>query len=411
MRSTSTRFFSVLLLLGGLTLGAADLTPEQQAAKERIEKFLALNPAAGGLMFSLAKIHAQAGRSAEAISWLNRALDTGIALDPAGTPAFAGLHSAPGFQDVLRRAAAGMTPVIGSTLKYRLLEKDIEPEGIAYDPVGKKFYLGSIRKCKIIAVDADGTAHDFAPPGQSGLMGVLGMKVDAGSRHLWVNANTNGAAAGSEAGSGLFEFDLPSGRLLRKYLLDHRSGKHLLNDLVLTPAGDVFLTDSESGFIYRAARGSDRLEIFAGAAGEFMYLNGITCDESGERLYISDFLKGISILEIATRKIMALDHKADVSTLGIDGLYYDRGSLLAIQNANGGERVLRFFLDGDGRRVAGLRVLDQGNPLYHTPMTGVIVDRSFCFVAYGRAGDLPKGPPGQKEPPQETVVLSLPLDR
>jgi sugar lactone lactonase YvrE len=44
---------------------------------------------------------------------------------------------------------------------YTLAEKDLIPEGVAYDAKGKKLYVGSIHKRKILSIDARGVVKDF----------------------------------------------------------------------------------------------------------------------------------------------------------------------------------------------------------------------------------------------------------
>ncbi len=113
-------------------------------------------------------------------------------------------------------------------------------------------------------------------------------------------------------------------------------------------------------------------------------------------------------MEIATKKLTTLGHAGDVSTLGIDGLYLYGNSLIGIQNSCGLERILKYELDDRGERVTGLRVLERGNGLYHTPMTGAIVGHELFFVAFGRPPKAASAA-GSKAPPQETVIHRLPL--
>src|SRR5687768_6007806 len=67
-------------------------------------------------------------------------------------------------------------------------EKDIIPEGIAYDQKTKTLFLSSINKSKIVAINAAGKVDDFVASGANGLRQVLGMKVHNGQ--LWACNNT-----------------------------------------------------------------------------------------------------------------------------------------------------------------------------------------------------------------------------
>ena len=68
---------------------------------------------------------------------------------------------------------------------FRIADPDLIPEGIAYDPKTRTFFVGSTFKRKIVAVDAAGRARDFTTEAQDGIFGVLGLRVDADRRILW----------------------------------------------------------------------------------------------------------------------------------------------------------------------------------------------------------------------------------
>ncbi len=76
-----------------------------------------------------------------------------------------------------------------------------------------------------------------------------------------------------------------------------------------------------------------------------------------------------------------LTHPENVSLAGIDGLYFHRKSLIAIQIDNNRNRVIRFFLDNKIRRVERARIIESGNPVFQNPTTGVIVADTFYYIA------------------------------
>jgi len=65
---------------------------------------------------------------------------------------------------------------------------------------------------------------------------------------------------------------------------------------------------------------------------------------------------------------------------GIDGLYYYRGSLLAVHMTS----VRRHRLDEKNTRVLSTDVLETNHPLFDTPTTGIIVGSDFYYVANGQ---------------------------
>ena len=128
-------------------------------------------------------------------------------------------------------------------MAFTIPEPDLVPEGIAHDPTTGTFFVGSTYKRKIVAVDRNGTARDFTTEGQDGLLGVVGMKVDVARRRLWaaagdagVNMPMKGMDARTRGRSGVFMYDVETGKRLRRYLLDAPGEEHFLNDLVVAPS-------------------------------------------------------------------------------------------------------------------------------------------------------------------------------
>ena len=112
-------------------------------------------------------------------------------------------------------------------IAFTIPEKDLIPEGIAHDPITNKLYVSSTFKRKIIEIDmATGQSKEFIREGQDEIPGVLGMRIDPKRRHLWVSAATAGEAMpvrGLEETTdqtGLYQYDLSTGKLLMRYTLD-----------------------------------------------------------------------------------------------------------------------------------------------------------------------------------------------
>ena len=74
------------------------------------------------------------------------------------------------------------TPHILTTLE----ERDLIPEGTAYDPVTEQVFISSMYKRKIVAIRNDGSHYDFAKEASDDLWATFGMEVDPLRRKLWV---------------------------------------------------------------------------------------------------------------------------------------------------------------------------------------------------------------------------------
>ncbi len=123
----------------------------------------------------------------------------------------------------------------------------------------------------------------------------------------------------------------------------------------------------------------DELEIFA-SLEPYSYPNGIALSKDENKLYVAN-LNGISIIDTKTGKTAPLAHNESIALAGIDGLYFYQNSLLAIQNFESPNRVVRFELNETGDRIDRAVVLESNHPLYNIPTTGVLDGKHFYYIA------------------------------
>jgi hypothetical protein len=115
--------------------------------------------------------YATIGDGAKALDLLERMAEAHTGMDPkapAGRP-FKNIANDPRFLSLVAQIEKENPPVVRSTTALLISERDVFPEGIAYDPVGKTFYVSSISKHKILAGSLDGSTKDFKASGQDGL--------------------------------------------------------------------------------------------------------------------------------------------------------------------------------------------------------------------------------------------------
>lgn len=304
-------------------------------------------------------------------------------------------------------------PVSSSTPAFTIAEKDLIPEGMTYDPVEECFYFGSIWKCKIIKVDKYGNVSDFTKEKQDGLRVVLGMEIDPVRRELWVASAVGSARPdipASEMGwSGLFRYNIESGQLTGKYTIQEKDVLHFFNDMTITPAGDVFVTDTYDGSIYTVNASKDTLELYL-KDDSFIYLNGICLNNNGDKLYVSSSGDGVLKIDIETSKHFLLTHPEDISLYGIDGMYFYKNSLICMQN--GLQRVSRFYLNEKGNKVLGMKIIESRNPRFNWPTTGAIVDDSFYYIANSQIRSFnPDGSVFPSEKLKEVIILYTDLKK
>jgi hypothetical protein len=396
-----------LLLALALSLPAAG----QQAPSEiqRTEQMLQAAPDHGGLWLAMATAQAKAGNKAEALRWLEKAVSRGLDFDLPDDPTLAQLRETPEMKELLARAAANRRVVNRGRVAFRIPEKELIPEGIAHDPETGAFYVGSINRRKIVRIDKAGKASDFTTSGQDGLWDVLGLRIDPAARTLWACSGAGPSSGELDGTSSLFRYDLATGKLLGRHDLPGKP--RLCNDIALGK-DEVFFTDSKGGMLHRLRRqGNDyRLETFVGP-GTFIYPNGVAISPDFGKLFVADFKKGLSIVDVASGQVRPLPHPERVHVAGIDGLYFHRGSLVAVQNSAGTERIVRFRLNAALDAIESEEVLESRNPLFDIPTTGVLVGGTLNVIVNSQLDSLDEqGRLKTGGVLTEPVILEIPVD-
>jgi sugar lactone lactonase YvrE len=273
-----------------------------------------------------------------------------------------------------------------SQVAFKIEERELIPEGIAYDPRARIFYVGSTYKRKVVSVDEKGVVRDFTGEAQDGLLGALGMKVDTKRRLLWVvSSNAGGAMPGKGLDkdclgcSAVFKYDLRAGRLIKKYVLSNKPSVHFLNDLTINSRGDAFITDTVTGDIYLISRRKDELELFSNL-GQKAFPNGIDLSGDEKHLFVAA-AGGIQVINLRDKRSRTLKMPDGVSPVVIDGLYFYKGGLIAIQPFADQRKVVRYSLGEEANAVTKVEVIEPEHPLFNQPTTGVIVGKDFYYIA------------------------------
>ena len=379
---------------------------------ELLSAAFALRPNHPTLMYNMAGAHALLGRKDEAITLLTRVANMGLIYPAEEENDFAAIKDTAGFGAALLTFKKNKAPVNTSRTAFTLTEKGLIPESVAYDPIAKTFYVGSVYRRKILSVDHRGTVKDFASE-MDGLWSAFGMKVDPKRRLLWVataaHSKMSGFKENENGSSAILKFDLTSGKLLKKYLAPADSAKHWLGDLVISAEGDVFATDSLTPAVYTIDHRKDRLDLFL--KGEpFVSPQGLDFSANQRELFVADYTKGLFVIDLQTKQVTSILPATDVALLGIDGLYFHKDTLLAIQNGTNPHRVVRFFLDKSGRKITKWETLEANNPLFDEPTLGVRVKDEFYYVANSQWEKVnQKGELAPAEKLQEAVILKLKL--
>jgi hypothetical protein len=224
-----------------------EIPPATAQEIQLLQKILTDRPNDPAALFNLALDEATIGDRDQAIGLLQRMAEAHTGMDPkqpAGRP-FQSFYEDPRFVSLVEQIEKENPPVVRSTPAITIRERDLAPEGIAYDPVEKVFYLSSLSKEKIVRVTWEGEIQDFKSTGQDGLGRTLGMKVDAKRRILWA-VSINPHPDPKQSPAGVFQYDLKTRALRFKHRLPP-GAQGFLNDVALTASGEGFATNTGTG--------------------------------------------------------------------------------------------------------------------------------------------------------------------
>ena len=377
------------------------------------EEIARLRPGDVWILYNLACARALNGQTDAALDALSGIVAHRVAMDLGGEKDFDSIRATDGYRRLAVRMDALRKERIdaGASAAFTIVEKGVVPEGVAYDPASKSFFVASVNKGQLYRVGADGRSSVFVRPG-TGLRSPLGVGVDAKRRTLWVVsesiAHLNGGKEGDPPDSGLFAFDLDTGKLRRRYAPPPSEKPPHFDDLGVAADGRVYVNDGFHPRIYTLSPGGDSLELWF-ESEEMGGTQGLAPTPDGRTLYVSDY-RDIWRVDVASKKASRLLPPADLSLNGADGLMYSEGRLAAIQNGIEPQRAIVLDLSADGTAIARSRILVMNDPVLDEPTLGTIVDGVLYFSANNQGHRYRDGKnPPKPEDLRDAVILRVPL--
>jgi sugar lactone lactonase YvrE len=344
---------------------------EIRAQIAAVEKLQPKFPDQGAVLYFLATAKEHLRETREPLDLLKKCLALQEGFDPSGDPAFLELKELKEFNALIEGVHRDFPAAMQAREAFRTSEKDLVPEGLAYDAQRNVFYLSSLNRRKIVQIGLDGSISDFVPGDRFDLLPVLGIRLDPNTDTVW-------AASFKDSGqTELLHFDA-TGKLLGRFRPDG-SAKHGFNDLVIRKNGEVILTDSLANEVLRFDPVTRSFKVLP-VHRPLFYPNGIALSGDDRTLYVADSL-GVVRVDLTSGQTHDVNPGPRSTLAGIDGLYWHSGRLIAIQNGIGSPRVAAFHLSGDGLRVTQTTVLENRTNFCVLPTTGAIRGSDFFFIA------------------------------
>lgn len=377
------------------------------------KRALGLDPANPRLIYNVACGEALQGNAPEAVRLLDQLLARRLDLGAETDSDFAGIRKTQDWTGFQSRLAELRKPLVHSEVAFRLPDPGLVATGIAVDPRSGDTYIAIVRQRKILRRTKKGDVSDFITSGQDGFLAGDSLAIDP-VRHL-LFASTSavpymvGYSKEDYGRSGVFAFDLKSGRLVKKAMLPADGTRHILNALAVDRQGNVYVSDTGRSGIYLLRRAASDLEEFI-APSLFAATQGLALSADEKTLYVADYTDGLWALDIASKSRRRLEEPATVWLGGMDGLSRAHNGLITVQIGPKPERVLRIRLDPKGQSITTVDVLEMSHPDYGGPIQGTVAGNEFLYVANSQL-DLGNGQTGafNVDRARPTVVLRLPL--
>ena len=389
-----------LALLAALHGVALAQPPRSELIRERLKT----RPNDPTLYYYLALAEFTEGDKPGGLEALERIVSLGNGLLPLRGIGFDQVWDDPEFQRI-RGLLERKLPKVTSAKEAFRLDKNLIPEGIAYDPQSRSYFVGSIAERKIVRIDAKGAISDFSRPGD--LQQVLGLAVDPRRRQLHAVSTSLVAGTPDSTSNHIVTYDIATGGLVRSVLV---AAAAQLNDVTVAPSGEIYTTDSRAGGVFRIRPGSEAVDTVA-APGTLPGVNGLALAKDGTALYLAHST-GIARWELASQELLGrIEIPPGETIAAIDGLYADGDALIGIQNVTNPGRVVRIALRADGKGVDRVEtLLSHHHPALDEPTTGAIVGRSFALLATTQVGLFtPEGRIQAPEKLKRPVVLLIPI--
>jgi len=359
--------------------------------RKAMEQLNEKRPYNGGYMYQLVIAHALLDEKTPAYDVMLRMQRQGLAYDFSKVESTMNIRNTEVFDYVNDLMVMAAEPMGESEPVFTLPEDVLMPETITWDESRQKFLVGTMVTGSILAVGKDGQVTELLRANDENRMwAVFDILVDEKHKRLWVTSAANPGFSGfdpvDKGRSALYEYNLETLELVRRYPVPVDGRPHSLGSMVLSPNGDIYIADRVLPIIFSKPANEQKLKAVA-ASMEMVSLRGIAMRPDGHIIYVADRELGILIIDIEAGRTGKLAVPDTMNLGGIEDLHLWNNHLVIIQNGNKPQRVMRLELDSSGTQVTAVRPLAIAQPEFDFPSYGTVVDDDFFFFANSQWGN------------------------
>ena len=386
---------------------AAYTAKDYLTLRKTLESLQKLRPNNSEYMYQLAIAHALLDEKTEAYNLMLIMQRQGLAYDFEESDDTVNIRGTQVFDHVNDLMKLAASPMGESEQVFVLPQSVVFPEAISWDESRQKFLIGTIAEGQIFAVGKDGQLSELLKANnENGLWAIIDILVDQERNRLWVTSASMPVFSRydpiDKGRSALFEFNLETLELIRRYPVPVDGRSHVPGSMVLSPKGDIFIADRALPLVYSKAAGEQKLKPVL-ALREMISQRGIAMQPDGRLMYVADREMGILVVDLEARQAGFLEVPDTLNIGGRDGLYLKDNRLFVIQNGIRPQRVMRLQLSASGQKVESVRPLAVAQPEFDFPNFGTIEGENLYYFANSQR----MGNSGSQKP---VTVLSTPLD-
>lgn len=261
----------------------------------------------------------------------------------------------------------------------------LSPAGLAYDAVSRRFIVGDREARRLTVVD-EFSRHvaNLASAQSAGFGSIAAFEIDPRLGNLWVVSDGDAGSAAAPDPSAkqrrttLHKLQLISGRVLQSYELADKFAEATFVDVAAAADSSVLILDGAGHRVFRLRPKATELEVAAVLPDERF----VSVAPSSENLAYVANEEGISVVDLTAKKVTPLKAGSRIDLARVARLRWYKGSLVAIQQADGAYRAVRFAVDRTGHRVTSAQTLEAPLPAV-APTSAAISDGVLYYLAAG----------------------------
>jgi hypothetical protein len=241
----------------------------------------------------------------------------------------------------------------------RIEAASIDPVGMAYDSVSRRFVVGDRRQNKLIVADEIfKRVNDLIGAGAGGFGRLTALEIDRRRGDLWVTSDTGGRAA-------LHKLQLVSGRVLMRLDVPEEWHPTAVEDISIGDNGTLLLLDTAGARLLSVETGSGRFT--RAIALDVPSPRGIAAN--GSSVYVAHD-QGLAAADLRTRAVAPVRAAKGVELGGLQRVRWHAGGLIALQDDGTGQaRLVRIRIGRSGSSATAIEPLDNAAVSAGSPLT------------------------------------------